>query len=225
MGETPLTFEVFGLLKGVLVMHDRETGSVWTHLDGKAIEGELAGARLGMIPMPQMTWAEWREAHPDTLVLSRDTPFQDRYRVVRIGRFNRAEALFGDDRLASNDLVVGAELDGIFKGYPLEELSRAGGVVNDTLGGKPVLVVYDAVAQTGLAYSRVVDGRALEFFNPIDAGFAIADRQTGSRWNAQGEAVSGPLKGNVLEFVPSFISEWYGWSGYHPDTDLFELAP
>lgn len=133
--------------------------------------------------------------------------------------------MFGDDRLASNDLVVGAELNGSFKGYPVEELSRAGGVVNDTLGRQPVLVVYDAVAQTGLAYSSIVDGRALEFFNPVDAGFAIADRQTGSRWNAQGEAVSGTLKGNVLEFVPSFISEWYGWSGYHPGTDLFAPAP
>ena len=225
MGETPLTFEVFGLLKGVLVMRDRETGSVWTHLDGKAIEGELAGARLEMIPMPQMTWAEWREAHPDTLVLSRDTPFQDRYHVVRIGGFNRTEAVFGDDRLASNQLVVGVELDGSFKGYPVEELSQAGGVFNDTLGGQPVLVFYDAEAQTGLAYSRIVDGRALEFFNPIDSGFAIEDRQTGSRWNARGEAVSGTLKGNVLEFVPSFISEWYGWSGYHPETDLFSLAP
>ena len=80
-------------------------------------------------------------------------------------------------------------------------------------------------AQIRLAHSGIVDGCALEFFNPIDAGFAIADRQTGSRWNAQGEAVSGPLKGNVLEFVPSFISEWYGWSGYHPETDLFESAP
>jgi hypothetical protein len=224
VGETPLTFEVFGLLKGVLTMRDRETGSVWTHFDGKAVEGELAGARMEMIPMPQMTWAEWTEAHPDTLVLSQDTPFQDRYRVVRIGSFNPNEAVFGDDRLASNDLVVGAELDGSFKGYPVEELTRAGGVVNDTLGGQPVLVIYNEEAQTGLAYSSIVDGRVLEFFNPLATGFAIADRQTGSRWNAQGEAISGTLKGNVLEFVPSFISEWYGWSGYHPETDLFASA-
>ena len=97
MGLTALSFDVFGLQKGVLHMRDRETGSVWAHFDGKAIEGEMEGRRLEMVPMPQMTWPEWRDANPDTLVLSRDTPFQDRYRVVRIGRFSPNEAAFGDD--------------------------------------------------------------------------------------------------------------------------------
>jgi hypothetical protein len=30
------------------------------------------------------------------------------------------------------------------------------------------------------------------------------------------------MTGAVLELVPSFISEWYGWAGYHPDTGLYE---
>ena len=161
----PLTFEVFGLLQGVLAMIDRETGTVWTHLEGKAIQGPLEGKRLTIIPVPQMTWGEWRQSRPETTVLSPDTPFSDRYRPVRTALYNRQEAQFGDDRLAANALVVGVEVDGQFKGYPVAELKKVGGIVNDILADRPILVIYDSDAQTGLAYSRELDGQVLEFHN------------------------------------------------------------
>ena len=138
-------------------MIDRETGSVWTHLDGKATRGILQDARMTMIPVFHMTWGEWKGSHPDGMVLSPNTPFQDRYRPVSIGRFNSREATFGDDRLVANALVVGVEVNEQFKGYPLEELRKAGGVINDTLGGEPIVVFYDEDARMGLAYSRLLD--------------------------------------------------------------------
>lgn len=216
-----LTFEVFGLNQAVLSMQDRETGSVWTQLDGKATDGALKGERLKMIPMPQMTYGEWKNAHPDTLVLSPNTPFSDRYRAVNIGSFNPGEAIYGDDRLDANALVVGVEVDGEFKGYPLAEFATTGGVANDILAGQPILVIYDDASQTGLAYSSLVDGSPLDFYAADNGGFSITDRQTGSTWDAQGKATAGEFSGRALEFVPSFISEWYGWSAYHPDTELY----
>ncbi|MBI4198387.1 MAG: DUF3179 domain-containing protein [Chloroflexi bacterium] len=216
-----LTFDVFGLLQGVLTMRDRQTGSVWTHLDGKAISGPLQGVRLRMVPMPQMSWGEWKALHPKTVVLSPDTLFQDRYRPVRIGVFNRQEAQFGDARLPANTLVVGVEVEGQFKAYPLAELQRAGGVVNDTLAGRPIVALYDPGANSGLAYSRQLDGATLDFSNASAEGFLPQDKQTGSTWDRQGRGTTGPLAGKALAFVPSFISEWYGWSGYHPQTTIF----
>lgn len=176
---------------------------------------------MTMIPVPIMTWKEWKASYPDTMVLSPDTPFHDRYRPTRIGVFNAREAQFGDDRLAANTLVVGVEVGEEFKGYPLDELSKAGGVVNDTLASQPIVVIYDKDSQTGLAYSRVAAGQNLEFYNAATQGFELRDRQTDSIWTRSGQAASGPLMGESLEFIPSFISEWYGWSGYHPDTALF----
>ena len=202
-------------------MIDRETRTVWTHLDGKAVQGEMEGERLAMVPMPQTTWGEWKALHPSSLVLSPDTDFRDRYGRVRIGVFNPQEAQFGDDRLPANALVVGVEVDGRFRGYPLAEVEGAGGVVNDVLAGLPIVVIYDAEARTGIAYSRVVRGRTLEFSNAAAGGVEIRDRETDSTWDHMGRAASGPLAGAVLTFVPSFISEWYGWSGYHPETGLF----
>ena len=217
-----LTFETIGLLDGVFRMRDRETGTIWTHLDGKAIAGPLEGQRLNMIPIPQTTWGQWKADYPETLVLSPDTPFQDRYvRPVRIGVFNPNEAVYGDDRLPSNALIVGIEVEGVFKGYPLDELESAGGVVNDTVAGRPVVVLYDSDAQTGVAYLREIDGQTLEFYNVGKDGYEVRDRQTESLWDVHGRTVEGDYGEARLEFVPSFISEWYGWSAYHPETQLY----
>ncbi len=217
-----LTFETFGLLYDVFRMIDRETGTIWTHLDGKAIAGPLEGQRLRMIPISQTTWGEWKADYADTLVLSPNTPFSDRYiRPVQIGVFNPSEARYGDDRLPSNTLVVGVEVEGVFKGYPLAELELAGGVVNDTVAGQAIVVVYDSIARTGLAYLRQIDGQTLEFYNVSEDGYEVRDREAGSLWDVHGRTSAGAYGEARLEFVPSFISEWYGWSGYHPATQLY----
>ena len=217
-----LTFETFGLLDDVFRMKDRETGTIWTHLDGKAIAGPLEGQRLNMIPLPQTTWGEWKAAYEDTLILSLDTPFSDRYvRPLQIGVFNPREARYGDDRLPSNTLLVGVEIEGVFKGYPLAELEMSGGVVNDTVGGKAIVVVYDPIAQTGIAYSRQLNGDTLEFYNANDDGFEVRDRETDSLWDVHGRSKSTSYGEVRLEFVPSFITEWYGWSAYHPESQLY----
>ncbi|MCH8990056.1 MAG: DUF3179 domain-containing protein [Chloroflexi bacterium] len=217
-----LTFETTGLLDGAFRMKDRETGTIWTHLDGKAIAGPLEGQRLTMVPIPQTTWGRWKADYADTLVLDPDTPFQDRYvRPVQIGVYNPNEAIYGDDRLPSNTLVVGVEVEGVFKGYPLDELESAGGVVNDTLAGEPIVVIYDSAARTGVAYRRQFDGRTLEFHNVSEDGYEFRDRETGSLWDVHGRTAEGAYGDARLEFVPSFISEWYGWSAYHPETQLY----
>jgi hypothetical protein len=219
-GQT-FTFEVFGLRQDVFVMVDRQTGSIWTHLEGKAIEGPMTGASLTMIPMPLMTWGDWQQSIPETFVLSADTDFASWYTPVQIAQYDRGEDLYGDNRLPSNSLVIGVEENGDYLGYPVELVEEAGGVVNDVLAGEPLLVIYNQGSQTGLAYSREVDGQVLDFYNAADQGLELRDQNTQSLWNIHGRAIDGLLAGSTLSFVPSFISEWYGWSAYHPETGIY----
>lgn len=45
------------------------------------------------------------------------------------------------------------------------------------------------------------------------------DRQTGTLWSQLlGEAVSGPLQGTKLEFLPAFQTTWEDWKTQHPDS-------
>lgn len=219
-----LTFEVLGMRQNVLTMVDRQTGTVWQHLDGTAIQGPLSEIRMSMIPLLLSTWLEWRRLHPGTLVLSQDTQFKSYYKDVETGRFDFREATFGDKRLRSNTLVIGVEVSGQFKGYPIDEIKASGGVVNDNLSGVELVIFYDPKAGTGIAYSRRLGNRILSFINRSAVEFHVMDLETHSSWNIDGTAISGGLKGESLRFVPSFVSEWYGWSGYHPETELYSRS-
>jgi hypothetical protein len=207
-------------------MRDRQTGTVWAHLDGYASQGPLAGERLRFVPMSQMKWGDWLALHPKTLVLDPDTEFADQYRPVRIGQPNPGEALYGDDRLAANALIVGVEANGEFVGFPIDLVGSSGGVVNTEVGRVPVVVIYNPDSRTGIAYTRTVGGQTVTFAADRTEGMLLLrDAQTGTTWRLDGSAVGGSLADHALVFVPSFISEWYGWSAYHPDTGLYQADP
>lgn len=77
-------FGVSGVLHDSdLVMYDRKTESLWQQITGEAIMGPKKGDRLKMLPMTMTDWQTWREAHPDTKVLSTDTGFDRDYGETR----------------------------------------------------------------------------------------------------------------------------------------------
>ena len=207
-------------------MADRQTGSVWTHLEGVALQGDLADARMPILPLIHTTWAEWTELHPDTTVLDNNTPYFRQYRPVSIGGRGLGpqfvETLLGwDSRLPGNAVVVGVYRAGESRAYALEALPWGLGVINDSLSGEPILVAHKREAAFGIAYSRVVSGLVLSF--SVEGG-DIVDDQTGTLWSIDGVALEGPLVGERLGFVTSFITEWYGWSAFHPGTGIHDEA-
>ena len=75
-----LTFGTTGNLRhSDMVMWDRQTESWWQQFTGEGIVGDLTGETLESIPAPMISWAEFKETHPEGQVLSRDTGFNRRY--------------------------------------------------------------------------------------------------------------------------------------------------
>ena len=206
-----------------MVMADRQTNSVWSHLDGEAIEGPLTGTEMSFIPLIHTTWEEWLDLHPDTSVLSYDTDFQDRYRSVTLGMPNgrfAQDLLTIDDRLQSEALVLGVMEGDAFIAYPVSVLEQTSGVINDNIAGTPVVVFYDAQANAAIAFSRQVDGQEAQFEMVTGGSFLARDSVSDTVWDFSGRSVAGDAS---LDFVTSYLSEWYGWSAYHPATTIYAL--
>ena len=63
-------------------------------------------------------WGRWKAAHPDTLVLSTDTGFEEDYSTDRFAEYRDSTRLFmpisnSDDRLHPKTVVYGFELGAV----------------------------------------------------------------------------------------------------------------
>jgi len=111
LGGNTYTFQVSGKLwRNSLIMQDRETGSSWSHVTGRAIDGKAKGAQLEKLEAIETTWGLWYEAHPDTKVLEKSeevkaSHYQDYFDdPERMGLF-RAQWL--NEKMPGKTLVYG----------------------------------------------------------------------------------------------------------------------
>jgi hypothetical protein len=69
VGERMLTFvPVVSGAGGPLTMRDEQTGSVWSGVEGIALDGGLKGERLEQIPATYAFWFAWKDYYPETAV-------------------------------------------------------------------------------------------------------------------------------------------------------------
>lgn len=125
------------------------------------------------------------------------------------------------DWLKDSDLVMGVNINGDARAYPLRILN-VHEIVNDEVGGENIAVTYCPLCRSGLVYSRDVQNQTLEFGvsgKLWNANLIMYDRQTETYWSqVQGEAVVGPLTPTELELVHGELTNWSGWKAKHPDT-------
>ena len=117
-------------------------------------------------------------------------------------------------------MVLGVDVEGAEKAFPLDALRRVR-VVNDQLGEKPMLMVHQPSTDTTTAFIARVKGRTLTFDAANPGATMLVDRETGSRWNAYGACVSGPLKGSELEPLALEPEYWFAWSEFHRGTAIY----
>lgn len=132
-----------------------------------------------------------------------------------------------DNKIPGDKLVIGLEINGVAKAYPIQVIGYHH-QVRDTIGSTPVMVTYCTVCRTGRVFSPVVNGQPEEFrlvgMDHFNAMFE--DSRTGSWWRqATGEAITGPLKGSSLEEIPSQQTSLAAWIATNPSSQIMQFDP
>ncbi len=205
--ETPertVTLAVSGKLwNRSLVMVDEETGSLWSHLLGRAMSGEMKGVDLKTLPGLMTDWDTWRELHPQTTVvtLSRTT---DNYRR----EFYQKPARF----------VIGLTWNDTSRAWPFDQLLRQT-VVNDVLDDLPLVVVFDPKSKTAFLFDRRVGGKSIDF---EQRDGKLVDMRSGRAWDPRSgrELAEGDAAVN-LKPVPGIVSYRHIWELFYPRTTMF----
>ncbi|MCH8847485.1 MAG: DUF3179 domain-containing protein [Chloroflexi bacterium] len=132
-----------------------------------------------------------------------------------------ASAPAGSSRLHDETLVVGVALGEEAKAYPITVLQRHE-IVNDDVGGVPVLVTWCPVCGTALVHDRRIDGRTYSFGNYralYENAMTWYDHETLSLWSQpSGVALRGPLAGVRLGMLPARLATWGDWKREQPHT-------
>ena len=227
-GET-LTFGVSGKLwKNALVMYDRQTRSLWSHMTGECLDGHFKGKRLEMLSsIPIVKWKVWRTAHPNTKVLTIDgredrrrDGYWDYHGSSRTGLFPTERK---DSRLRNKDLVIGVSLEGQQKAYSIKKKlwkTKDKGtwrLIQDRIGDVPLLVYHDPDNFTSAVYHRVVDDLVIDFEGQ-EEGIWARDSD-GNSWNLL--TGNGP-GGKKLKPIPHLNVYWFAWADFYPRATLYK---
>lgn len=240
---TVYEFGVSGNLRNSdLIMYDRITQTWWQQLTGEGIVGELTGYKLTFLPATIISYGDFKAAHPQAQVLSRDTGFEGRnYNRLPYAGYDRVDnppLLYTGDldgRLLPKERVAAVTIGDVDAAFPFSTLDTER-VVNYNVGGMDLVVFFkpgtlsafanlrtgslDEVGATGV-FEAELDGRKLTF-SPQDDNFI--DNETGSIWNILGQATEGPLAGQALTPIVHGNHFWFAWGAFKPNTSIYQGA-
>lgn len=219
-----MVFSVSGALyNGNMLMRDTLTGSVWSQLLGRAVIGNQVPAQLDSYPAHIVPWEHWKATHPNTTVLSRNTSlykpsrYEDNPYVGYISsdRTPTAEP-FDTQFLAPKDIVYGVTANNQKKAYRSVHVKDMG-LIQDTVGGVPIMLVQNEQTGTIRGFIRRVNGTPTTF--NLDHG-KLVDPATGSTWNLDGDPIEGRRATQQLQEIDLTRIYWFSWKLFYPQTRL-----
>jgi hypothetical protein len=149
-------------------------------------------------------------------------PSRDGIPAIDTPRFERladGKATGWSAALGDNEPVIGLSIADDARAYPLCVLIWHE-IVNDIVGGTPVIVTYCPLCNAALVFERSLDGRALDFGTTgklLNSDLVMYDRQTESWWQQfTGDGIVGAMTGQHLRLIPSRLESFDRFRGRFP---------
>ena len=224
------TFGVSGKLwRDSLLMYDHQTRTLWSHITGKAIQGQLKGKQLKpLTSIPQIEWNTWITNYPNTKVLSVpfrgrmvESPNHDTYQRYHASQDTGVSGMkYTDKRLPNKQLVIGVQIADKngkkhYRAYPLTQFTKTA-MINDTVNSVPLLIFHDKESFATAVFKRIVDNKVI-IFTAINRHFA--QDNSGTEWNL----ITGKApKGKRLQRLSAVNIYWFAWARFYPETTIYK---
>jgi len=125
-----------------------------------------------------------------------------------------------EEWLADVEPVIALEINGDARAYPIHVITWHE-IVNDTVGGEPVVVTFCPLCNSAIVFERVVDGETVEFGVSgllRNSDLIMYDRSDESLWQQfTGEGIVGNHSGKQLTFLPSSLVSFADFRAAFPD--------
>ncbi len=240
LDDRTLTFGSSGFLfRSNKLMYDRQTRTLWNQLTGEPVLGTLAAEniRLNLLPVVLTSWHDWREQHPDTLVLDINTGYTRNYALgAAYGHyFASAETMFPvaqrSSLLDTKAQIYALRVEGTPIAYPLDILI-AEQVINDTVAGINIVLIAprDKILVRGFSQaagtvSYAAGGEVRAYLRgdrrfTFDSGQEHLLDSSGGVWQISEEALEGP-QGEQAPRLAGHLAYWFGWYAFFPNTLVY----
>jgi len=122
--------------------------------------------------------------------------------------------------LQAQSPIISIYINGDARAYPLEVLIRHE-IVNDVVGGVPVVITFCPLCNSAIVYQRTVDEQILRFGvsgNLMNSDLIMWDDLTESWWQQlTGKGIVGDYNGYQLEVVPSQVISFGVFKNRYPE--------
>jgi len=197
-----LHFYLAGINNQNFLMRDKETGTWWQQITGKAIYGPMKGASLQLVLCDELTFGEWKSEFADGKVLAPVAKYTKEYDSkweVETAKYP-VPISFPGTELKSRDVVVGLTLDGASRAYPWDALLKQSPVV-DSVHGTPLLVAVGPDGKSFRVFVSRIDGKDAEFFLKAEAAATVPAAATPDVSGAAKTAASADGKASDVKAV------------------------
>ena len=160
-----LHFYLAGINNQNFLMRDKETGTWWQQITGKAIYGPMQGAVLELVPSDELSFGQWKSEVSNGKVFAPVAKYTKEYDSNWEPEVAKLPVVisFPGTELKSRDVVVGLTIEGAARAYPWDTLVKQSPVV-DRVHGRPLLVAVGPDGKSFRVFVSQIDGKDTEFF-------------------------------------------------------------
>ncbi len=230
----PVEFGVSGLLfRNNLIPYDRKTGTNYSQMQMRGVNGPRKGEQLKTLQVFQTKWSTWKQLFPDAQVLTTETGYNRDYSIFLYGENYLEEdtpplfPLTVDDKIVQTYkkreyIVIEKDIDIDLAStiiYTLQDFDSGISLKRGEIGDTEYIVAGSSDLDFVIGFEKQLpDGTTLNF-EPVQNSLpVILKDQEGNRWNAMGRAVEGPRQGEQLTPTRSYygyefaFGEFFVWN-------------